>query len=356
MPHETSEEIKMDTRATLLSSLKSKKGSWVSGESLSLKIGVTRAALWKHVHALKEEGYEIESSPKKGYLLHRVPDLLLPAEILEGLGTKIFGRSKIHYFAETGSTNEEAKDLAEKGTPEGTVVIAEGQVQGKGRRGRTWFSPQREGIYCSLILRPKLTPPEASRITLLTAVAVADLLRSFLALPCKVKWPNDILVNGRKIAGILTEASMEMDMINYLVIGLGLNVNLTAESFPEDLRNKATSILIETGSSFSRVRLVQGFLSGFEKLYETLLTQGFRPILDRWEATAEILGRRIQVDLLDQSLKGTVSSVDPDGALILRDDGGNLHRILSGDVIFLEPFFSPPAGNPGTERELHGSR
>ncbi len=344
----------MPTRATLLSYLKSKKGSWVSGESLGRQIGVTRAALWKHIQTMKEKGYEIESSPKKGYLLKNVPDLLLPEEIQEGLETKIFGKSKILYLSETGSTNQEAKDLAEKGAPEGTVIIAERQVQGKGRRGRTWFSPPGEGIYCSLILRPKMTPTEASRITLMTAVVVADLLHSSLALPCRVKWPNDILVNGKKISGILTEASMEMDMLNYVVVGLGLNVNMSPQSFPEDLREKATSTLIETGHSYSRVKLLQAFLSGFEKLYETLLTQGFGPILGRWEETAEILGKRIQVDLLDQRVTGIVSAVDPDGALILQDDGGNLHRILSGDLIFLEPFSFPPGGKLGTERDFHG--
>jgi BirA family biotin operon repressor/biotin-[acetyl-CoA-carboxylase] ligase len=320
----------MSTRDQLLSYLKQKKGEWVSGESLSNRIAVSRAAIWKHICTLRDEGYVIESSPKKGYCLRKVSEMLLPREIQEGLETKAFGKGDIIYFRETDSTNTRAKELAVQGAPEGTLVVSEAQTGGRGRKGREWFSPSKGGIYLSLILRPTISPAEAPKITLLTAVAIAEALLILTQLEVRIKWPNDILVNGKKLVGILTEMSTDMDEIDYVVVGLGLNVN--TPGFPEDISDKATSLFIEAGKQFSRARLVAEFLKWEEHYYELFQEVGFEPVIKRWKELSNIIGKIIAVEMIDQTLMGEVEDIDSDGFLILRDNRGKSHRIISGDV------------------------
>jgi BirA family biotin operon repressor/biotin-[acetyl-CoA-carboxylase] ligase len=329
----------MATKDLLLLYLKEKRGSWVSGESLSNEMAVSRAAIWKHVRKLKEEGYLIESSPKKGYLFIKDSDLLLPNEIREGLRTRVFGKMDIHYFKEVDSTNMKAKELAEGGAGEGTVVIAESQTAGRGRRGREWFSSSGNGIYATLILRPAMPPIGAPRITLMTAVAVAEAILSLVQLDLKIKWPNDILIKGRKLAGILTEITTEMDAVNYIVVGLGLNVNTPSESFPKEIREKATSIFIETGEQFSRTRLIRTCLEHFEKYYRMFKKNEFSPIIHRWKQLSDIVGKNISVDVIGQKHVGKVVDIDDDGVLILKDGQGRIQRIFSGDVT-LSPVYS----------------
>jgi len=326
----------MSSKEQLLAYLKEEKGKWVSGESLSRKMDVTRSAVWKHILRLKEEGYVIESSRRKGYLFRQSSDLLLAHEIREGLPTRVFGKRDIVYFQETDSTNLRAKSLADGGAPEGTVVIAEGQTEGRGRRGRTWFSPAGEGIYVSIILRPALSPNEASRLTLLAAVAAAETVLQLTPLRVRIKWPNDIMVREKKLAGILTQVSTEMDAVDYIVVGLGLNVNTPLKSFPDDLRNRATSIRAETKQPFPRIRLLRLYLEIFENRYETFRLSGFQPVLERWKELADIIGRKIRVDLLNHHYKGEVVDIDHDGVLILRERNGTLQRIVSGDVTALD--------------------
>ncbi|MBK5100811.1 MAG: biotin--[acetyl-CoA-carboxylase] ligase [Desulfobacteraceae bacterium] len=321
----------MSTRDQLISYLKQKKGEWVSGQSLSNSIAVSRSAIWKHICTLRDEGYVIESSPKKGYCLQKVSEMLLPREIKEGLETKVFGKGDIIYFSETDSTNTRAKELATQGAPEGTLVVSEEQTGGRGRKGREWFSPSKGGIYLSLILRPTISPGEAPKITLLTAVATAEALLSLTQLEIRIKWPNDILVNGKKLVGILTEMSTDMDKIDYVVVGLGLNVN--TPGFPKDISDKATSLFIETGKQFSRARLVAEFLKMEEHYYELFKKVGFEPVITRWKELADIIGKQIAVEMIDQTLLGEVQDIDGDGFLILRDNTGTSHRIISGDVI-----------------------
>ncbi len=322
----------MVTKDNLLAYLKEKRGAWVSGEKLSRELKVSRAAIWKHVRKLKQEGYFIESSTKKGYLLRKDSDLLLPNEIRQGLKTKVFGKRTIEYLSEVDSTNLKAKNLAEGGAPEGTLVVTEKQTKGRGRRGRSWFSSEGEGIYATLILRPAMSPGGVPRITLMTAVAVAEALLSLFPLDIKIKWPNDIIVKGRKLAGILTEISTEMDAVNYIVVGLGLNVNTPLSSFPEELKYKATSILIETGKISSRARLFRAFLEHFEKYYEIFMNNDFASIMKRWRELSGIFGQKIVVDVIGQKHMGKVLDIDDDGVLILKDDKGKIHRIFSGDV------------------------
>jgi len=326
----------MSSRDQLLTYLKEEKGRWVSGQLLSRKMAVTRSAVWKHILRLKEAGYVIESSRRKGYLLRQSSDLLLAHEIREGLKTRVFGKQDIVYFRETNSTNLRAKDLADRGAPEGTVVISESQTDGRGRRGRTWFSPAGEGIYVSLILRPALSPNEASRLTLLAAVAAAETLLQHTSLSVRIKWPNDIMVGGKKLAGILTQVSTEMDAVDYMVVGMGLNVNTPLKDFPDDLRNSATSLQAETKESYPRIGLLRLFLERFEDGYELFKRSGFQPILERWKALTDIIGRRVRVDLLNHHYRGEVLDIDHDGVLILKDQDGTLRRIVSGDVTLLD--------------------
>ena len=320
----------MSTKDLLLAYLKEKKGNWVSGEILSTQLSVSRTAIWKHICTLREEGYGIESSPKKGYSLQKISDLLLPNEIREGLETKVFGRKGIVYYSKINSTNTKAKEMASRDAPEGTLVVAEQQVKGRGRKGRTWFSPSQGGVYLSLILKPGISPAEAPKITMLTGVVVAETL--LMLTPCKVniKWPNDILVNGKKIAGILTEMSTEMDTIEYIVVGLGMNV--TTSWFPDDIKDKATSILIETAKYFPRVTFIKEYLKWYEKYYEIFTRIGFEPVIKRWKELSDTIGHMVIAEVSGKRYRGEVHDIDNAGILILKDKNKNLHRIFSGDV------------------------
>ena len=318
----------------LLLILKNKPEQWISGESISAKFQVTRSAIWKHVRKLRDEGYEIQSSPKLGYILSKTPEKPIPDEIQEGLQTEIFGKTEWVYLPETDSTNRVAKDLALKNSPEGTLVIAEKQTQGRGRLGRQWFSPADDGIYISLILRPAIPPQEAPKLTLLTAVAVADAVIDLTALPVHIKWPNDILINDKKMAGILTEINSEMDRVNYIVVGLGFNVN--TPYFPDEIKDMATSLFLETGQKWSRIKLVQAYLQSFEKYYKLFKKSGFDPVLKRWKELTHMIGKPIKVVMLNEQYHGVVQDIDPDGALILKDPNGKIQRIICGDVTLLK--------------------
>ena len=323
----------MVVRDQIVLHLEEAAGNWISCESLGDKLGVSRSTVARHISRLKEDGYAIESAPNKGYALRETFDLLVPRRIREGLETKAFGKKEIVYCTEIDSTNLKAKDLAARGAPEGTIVIAEKQTKGKGRKTRNWFSPPRDGIYLSLILRPNIAPRQAPRITLLTAVSVAETLRSLTALELTIKWPNDILVNGKKLAGILTEMSSEKDTTKYVVVGLGLNVNTPL--FPDDIRDRATSLLIETRKRFSRPALIREYLKWHERYYDIFQSMGFEPIRKRWKELAEIIGQQVTVAAIDKEYQGEVQDIDEDGALILQDKTGQVHRIIFGDVSLL---------------------
>jgi len=320
----------MTTRDNILAYLKNAKGDWVSGEYLSAGLSVSRSAVWKHIRKLTEEGYLIKSSHGKGYMLEKASDMLLPEEIREGLTTRILGKKEIHHLKETVSTNTTAKQLAAGGAPEGTLVISEMQTGGKGRLGRNWFSPSGEGIYISFILRPAVSPAEAPKITLMTAVAMAEALNSGPGLHVSIKWPNDILLGGKKLAGILTEISTEMDAVDYVIIGVGLNVNTA--SFPPDLKETATSLLLETGRLHSRSSLTKEFMKWFEEYYELFQRADFKPILNRWRQFSHIGGRRIKVETIGGMTSGTALDIDGDGFLMVEDDDGHIQKIYSGDI------------------------
>lgn len=322
----------MTTRDMLLRHLKKSGEAWISGEQISAELNVSRAAISKQIKKLRDQGYSIESASKKGYRLELDPDLLLPAEIRENLKNRVFGNKDIHYFEEIDSTNTKAKELAEQGAPEGTLVIAESQTLGRGRRGRQWYSSHGKGIYATIILRPNIPPMGAPRITLMTAVAVAKALLSQANMDIRIKWPNDILVKNKKLVGILTEISTEMDAVNYILVGFGVNVNTPTQDFPPEISGIATSIFVETGKVQSRLKLLQACLEQFETYYNMFKQNEFGTILQQWKILSKTMGSRIVVDVLGQKYTGKILDIDDDGVLILKDDENKIHRIFSGDI------------------------
>lgn len=323
----------MTFREAVLAAIRERRGEWVSGEALSLSLKVSRTTIWKQVKTLQAEGYAIETSPKKGYRLSALPDILSPEEVLRGLQTEVFGREHYFYFTEIDSTNNYAKRLAAQGYPEGTLVIAEQQIAGRGRRGRQWHSEPGQGIFMSLILRPTLPLKELSRITMFIAVAVVETLERF-GIKSGIKWPNDVLINGRKIAGILTEAVTDMDGIEYIVTGIGLNVNNRVADFPEEFRSVATTIREEAGRCISRVELLQEFLWQLESSYRQLVSGGFSEILEKVRSLSLVIGHDIKIDSVNGITTGRAIDIDNNGFLMVRDSQGNIHNIMSGEILF----------------------
>jgi BirA family biotin operon repressor/biotin-[acetyl-CoA-carboxylase] ligase len=310
--------------------LKQQAGQYVSGEEISRRLNVSRTAVWKHIQALKEEGYDIEGHSRRGYRLCAAPDLLLPEELCPHLTTTRLGRC-ISYLTTTDSTNNEAKKLAAAGCPEGQIVVAEEQVSGRGRLARGWFSPFAKGVWFSIVLRPPFSPQEAPKCTLLAAVAVSRAIRRTTGVECGIKWPNDILFAGRKLVGILTEMSAEMDAINYIVIGIGINVNVEADDLPSELKEIAGSLTMAAGRPFSRVDVLATVLSELERLYDRTINEGFAALLAEWRQESVTLGQAVDVVGSGQKFTGVAEDIDSDGALLVRTDTG-LERVLAGDV------------------------
>jgi BirA family biotin operon repressor/biotin-[acetyl-CoA-carboxylase] ligase len=307
---------------------------FVSGEAISDKLGLTRAAVWKHVEALRAQGYRIDAIPARGYRLAGVPDRLTPLELRPLLNTHDLGQT-VHWYEELGSTNDRAKELAEEGAEHGEVVIAESQTAGRGRRGRTWASPPRRNLYFSAVLRPELPPARAPELTLVGAVALCDALRA-AGVEAGIKWPNDVLASGRKIAGILTELAAEPDRVHWVVLGAGVNVNARREDFPEELRDEATSILVERGQAAPRALFAAACFTALEGWLDRHAEDGFGPVRDAWRARSVTLGRAVTVLADGREVRGTAEDIDDAGALLVRTDAG-LERILAGDVTHLRP-------------------
>lgn len=312
----------------------SKTDGYISGEELSELFGVSRTAIWKHINILKGEGYEIESQTRKGYKLLKRPDALIKSEILSQLNTKNWGKEHLYTYEETDSTNLIAKKLAREGKPEGTVVVAEHQRAGKGRLGRQWISPKGSGIWLSFILRPPMLPTFAPQISFVIAVGMIRALKNTTGLDVKTKWPNDILIDRRKAVGILTELSAEMERINYIVVGVGVNVNQKAEDFPPEFKDKSTSLKLANtgGQKFSRVKILQGILEEMEKIYNDYLDKGFASILEEWKNNSITIGEEVEVIMGEERLSGLAIDVDKDGSLLVKKDNGDVERIIAGDV------------------------
>ena len=316
----------------ILETLKKNKGNFISGEELSNQIGVSRTAIWKHIKQLKGEGYEIQSVSKKGYRLDVEPDTLDSKSLQPDMTTEIIGKHILH-FESLDSTNNLAKKLAAEGAQEGTVIIAEEQISGRGRLGRQWVSPKGTGIWMSIILRPSIDPMEAPKITQLTAAAVATALRRETGCPAGIKWPNDIILEKRKVCGILTEMSSELDLVNYIIVGIGINVNVCIEEFPEDVKNIATSLKACVGTEVSRKGIVLKILQEFETLYlDFIHTKSMNKSVEICKAFSVTLGNRVKVMSKDQVIIGEALDITHEGELIIRNEQGVEEKIISGEV------------------------
>lgn len=322
----------MHQRATTILRLFRTEPGYISGEHLSRELGVSRTAIWKHITAMRTAGYRIEAVSSRGYRLVSSPDIINPHDVSALLaGTTII--TPLEYSEQTASTNADAFRLAEKGAIEGTVVLADAQTGGKGRRGRVWTSPAGVNLYCSIILRPAIMPHEAPQLTFLSAVAAARAIELTTGLSPEIKWPNDVLVSGKKVAGLLNEMSAETDGINFVILGIGININMTADQFPDDLRHPATSLFLESGVRIDRSVFAGTMLRELARLYADFLQHGFGSARDEWQRRCNAAGREVVVsDSGAECTRGRFLGIDSDGAMLLRSDDNKMHRITSGDV------------------------
>jgi len=323
----------MNTRSFILQQLRD-ADRWLTGDVVSRELGISRAAVSKQVRALRQAGYRIDTAPNRGYRFQSAPDLLLADEVQRLAVTAVMGQSRYEHHDRIDSTNAEARRLAEQGCPEGTLVVAETQTAGKGRKGRAWFSPTQAGIYATIVLRPSLPIEDTPLLTLLTAVSMTEAIIDTTGMRPTIKWPNDILVNGRKVAGILTEVSSEVDRVEFALVGIGLNVNTPRASLPTRMIFPATSLAAEAGAPQSRPKILACWLKHFEAEYEHLAAGNRTALLEHWKALADIAGRKVTIQRVHDRISGTVLGVDDDGALCVRTPAGSVVRILSGDVSF----------------------
>ncbi|MBU3105199.1 biotin--[acetyl-CoA-carboxylase] ligase [Clostridium gasigenes] len=313
----------------ILNLLKSNK-NYISGEEISKLIGITRSSVWKYINMLKKDGYIIDGVSNKGYKLICEADLISLNEIKSNLTTTFMGK-ELHYFKEVTSTNSTAKDLAIKDAPNGTLVISEIQTSGKGRLGRIWTSPK-GGIWASLILRPDIEPINCPKITLIAAAAEAITLESYNLKP-EIKWPNDLLLKNKKFSGILTEMSCDMDRVNYIILGFGINVNLSKEDIPNDLLDKATSLSIEYGCNLNRTELLCNYLQNFETLYnEFIFNNSIDKTIDICRKNSMLIGKKIIITSRDKDENVFCIDIAPSGELLVRDSLGKERLILSGEA------------------------
>jgi BirA family biotin operon repressor/biotin-[acetyl-CoA-carboxylase] ligase len=322
----------MTTDAQIISALRSVANDGVSGAELSQKLGISRAAIWARIEVLRELGYEIEASPHRGYRLANDPDLLHADDLVARLGkTKVIGRD-IRVFQETTSTNDVVEKLARDGVKEGVVVFAESQTKGRGRLGRKWISPAGKGLWFSILLRPDLRPQEATQLTVAAATALWRAIHTETGLSAEIKWPNDILFRGKKVAGILTEMSAELDRVKYLILGVGVDVNQAASEFPPDVRKIATSLRAELGHPILRAELATAILRELDHDYARIGGGHFAQLADEWEARCTTIGQPVTISIGERKIRGRAESLDDDGALLMRTEHGHLERIIGGDV------------------------
>ena len=303
---------------------------YISGQELCSRFGVSRTAVWKAINQLKEAGYEIEAQQNKGYRLMAAPDLMTEAEIKSLMHTEWVAK-EVLYFDTIDSTNTKAQELAEKGYPSGTLVVADKQESGKGRRGRSWVSPSGTGIFMTLMIKPDINPNNASMLTLVAALAVAKAITSVTGEEALIKWPNDIVINGKKVCGILTEMNAQFDYINHIVVGIGINVH--NESFPEEISQMASSLMIEAGGKrFHRAQIIAETMSYFEQYYDTFLkTQDLSALVREYDKL--LVNRNKSVRVLDpkEPFDGKAMGITPKGELIV-DTWESRKLVSSGEV------------------------
>jgi len=322
----------MSLDVQILTALRAAGDGAVSGAEMSLKLHVSRAAVWARIEDLRSLGYDIEASPHRGYRLLSVPDLLHADDLISRLGkTNVVGRD-IRVFQDTTSTNDVIEKLARDGVKEGAVVFAESQTRGRGRLGRKWMSPAKRGLWFSVLLRPDLRPQETTRLTVASATALRRAIESQTGLRPEIKWPNDILIHGKKVAGILTELSGELDHVNYIILGIGVDVNLSQGDFPAELRKSATSLKIELGKPVSRPELAVAILRELDHDYARIASGQFAALANEWEEHGTTIGHEVVIRMGDRQIRGRAESLGEDGELLLRTEHGHLERIIGGDV------------------------
>ncbi|MEW8971636.1 MAG: biotin--[acetyl-CoA-carboxylase] ligase [Mesobacillus sp.] len=325
------ERVQSEIRKKLIDAFTRNETEYLSGQHLADIAGCSRTAVWKHIEELRKEGFQFEAVRRKGYKIVSIPDNMSADKINLGLNTQFLGRN-LHYHDSVESTQKIAYKLAYEHAEEGTVVIAEEQTAGRGRMDRKWHSPKYSGIWMSLILRPKIPIPKAPQLTLITAVGVVQAIEEVTGLHPEIKWPNDILINGKKITGILTELQAESDRINSIIIGIGINVNTDIEDFPEEIRPFASSLAIESGKMIDREKLIRSILEKLEKLYLLYLEKGFFPIKLMWESYAISIGKQITARTITGEIKGKATGITEDGVLLIEDTAGDIHHIYSADI------------------------
>jgi BirA family transcriptional regulator, biotin operon repressor / biotin---[acetyl-CoA-carboxylase] ligase len=305
---------------------------YLSGSEISRQLHVSRTAIWKHIQALKEDGYTFEASPRLGYKLLSVPDTLQPSDIASLLRTKTLGRT-VHCYEEVDSTQNIAHRLVQAGAEEGTLIVAERQTTGRGRLGRHWHSPKGKGIYMSLVVKPDIPLHMTPHLTLLAAVALCRAIRRVVPeVSPGIKWPNDLLIDGKKISGILLESSAENENLQYIITGVGISCNLQKEDYPEELLPKATSLYMESGKRVDRAALIAEFLLQLEELFDLYMSQGFGPIRTLWEASAVTLGQSVRSSDPNGEYEGTAVGLNDWGGLVLKLADGTLKTIYSANA------------------------
>lgn len=317
-----------DAEVDIVRLLKDGDGAHISGQTMSLELGMSRTAVWKHIGALRKAGYSIEGSPRKGYRLGRSPVPFNGVEVLSRLEGGLIGRD-LFFYPTLESTNSKAYLMAAEGAEEGTVVVADCQSGGKGRLGRTWHSPPGLNLYASVILKPPIPPQEAQTLTLMAAVAVAEAVAAYSPVRPTVKWPNDILIDSKKAAGILTEMNSETDRVNFVILGVGVNLNM---NIPDELLKTATSIREKTGEEVPRAAFASALFSSIEKWYKVYLDRGFEQVREAWKGYFEKEGKPVRVRG-SQEVEGICLGIDSQGSLLVRLASGSTERVIAGELV-----------------------
>ena len=319
------------TRNKLIKLLAETNSTYVSGQQLSDELQISRAAIWKHMKKLEEDGYKIEGKTKKGYRIREYPEKTSENTLQWGLRTDWLGGQIIHKTTVT-STQHVAHQLAREHAPHGTIVIADEQTEGKGRMNREWYSSKYKGVWMSIILRPKILPYLAPQLTLLTATVIAEVFAEKLGVTPQIKWPNDVLINQKKTAGILTEMQAEQDQIQYIVIGMGININQTIQDIPEELRDRATSLYIVTEQERSIKDVIQQILQTFEPAYDNYLANGFATARKKWGSFGFKIGQAIKINTLKKSWTAKFKGIAEDGALLIENTNGESQKLYSAEI------------------------
>ena len=318
-----------NTKTRILRKLREREG-FVSGQELCEELGISRTAVWKYIRQLEAEGYRLEAVPNRGYCLRQVPDILSESEIQSRLHTRWVGQ-KVVCLAEVDSTNIRARRLAEEGAPSGTLVAADRQTKGRGSRGRSWESPAGESIYMTLLLRPEFSPASASMLTLVMGLSAVQGMEQVTGAALQIKWPNDVVLNGKKVVGILTEMSAQVDYIEHLVIGVGVNVN--GKEFPQELQDKATSLAAQLGKEFCRAGLAAAILEAFERNYEIFCrTEDLSGLKEEYQRVLANAGKQVRVLDPASPYSGLALGIDERGQLLVRREDGTLERVYAGEV------------------------